>query len=78
LIKFAIALQNIYFLTAIDISRNGISVEAADDIAAILFCNNKLEHFNLSGNDLQLTGATKVFEALSHTPILIVSFKLLS
>ena len=29
-----------------------------------------MEHLN--GNDLQSTGATKVFEALSHTPIMSV------
>ena len=63
-IKIAKSLQKITSLTKLYILHNNITYEAADDIAAAIFCNQKLQEFDISENKLQKTGATKVLKAL--------------
>ena len=63
-IKITRSLQNISSLTKLYINHNNITHEAADDIAAAITCNTKLQEFDVSGNHLQTIGVTKVLKAL--------------
>ena len=63
-IKIAKGLQKISSLTKLYIDHNNITDEAADDIAAAIFCNQKLQEFDISENKLQKAGVTKVLKAL--------------
>ena len=57
-VKIAKGLQNVSDLTIFYISNNNISEEAADDIAAVLYRNTKLQKLELGGNNLQSAGVT--------------------
>ena len=59
-IKIAKALQNTVNLTCLNLSNNNISEEAADDIAAVLSHNIKLQTVELGLNHLQSAGAIKI------------------
>ena len=63
-IKIAKSLQKISSLTKLFINDNNITDEAADDIAAAISCNAKLQEFNSSKNNLQKTGIIKIVKAL--------------
>ena len=63
-IKITRSLQKISSLTKLYINHNNITHEAADDIAAAITCNTKLQEFDVSGNHLQTIGVTKVLKAL--------------
>ena len=57
-------LLNIMNLIKLDISFNTINGKTADNIAAVLSQNTKLEELNISSCDLQVTGAVTVFKGL--------------
>ena len=63
-VKIAKSLQKISSLTKLYINHNNITHEAADDIAAVIFSSVKLQEFDVSGNNLQMTGAIKIVKAL--------------
>ena len=63
-IKIAKSVQKISSLTKLFINDNNITDEAANDIAAAISCNAKLQEFNLSRNNLQKTGIIKIVKAL--------------
>ena len=65
------SLPNLVTLTKLSISNNNITDEAADDIAAALFCNIHLQELNLSHNDLQASGAIKIARSLQKVSSLI-------
>ena len=69
-IKIARGLQKISSLTKLYINDNNITDEAADDIAAAIFCNTKLKEFDISGNNLQPIDVMKILKALKHTSTL--------
>ena len=69
-IKIAKSLQKILSLTKLYIDHNSITDEAADDIAAAISCNRKLQEFDISGNNLRLAGVLKVMEALKYVSTL--------
>ena len=63
--KIAKALQGVYTLTKLYLSNNNITDdEAAKDIAIAIFCNTKLEEFDISGNNLTTIGAINIAVAL--------------
>ena len=66
IIKIARNLQQISSLTKLYIDHNNITDEAADDIAAVIFCNTKLKEFDISGNNLQPIGVMTILNALKH------------
>ena len=53
-------------LTMFNASGNNITDQAANDIANLLYQNNKLRELNLSFNDLHATGARLIFEKLTQ------------
>ena len=55
---------NLTILEKFDISHNGITIDAADDLGAFLACNCELQQINLSGNKLEKSGYECVFEHL--------------
>ena len=61
---------NLSKLTTLNISHNGVTVEAADDIAVFLSHNTKLQVLNLSHSDLQASGCVIVFEVLQNISVL--------
>ena len=61
---------NLSKLTTLNISHNGITVEAADDIAGFLSHNTKLQVLDLSHSDLQESGSVIVFEVLQNISVL--------
>ena len=61
---------NLLNLTALNISNNNITVEAADDIATFLYRNTKLQGVDLSYSDLQETGCRNIFKVLKNTNVL--------
>ena len=63
IIKITKSLQKISSLTKLYINHNNITCEAADDIAAAISCNTKLQEFDISGNN-QTTGVIKIIKAL--------------
>ena len=64
MIEIAQALQNVSDLTVLSISSNGITEEAADDIAAVLSHNTQLQTLDIHNNNLRTTGAMKITQAL--------------
>ena len=68
-IKIARALQSMRMntLTQLQLRKNNISEEAADDISAVLSNNTKLQVLNLSDNCLQAKGIAKIVKGLSFT-----------
>ena len=63
-------LQNTLYLTTLNIGCNNITEEAADDIAAVLCRNNKLEVLDLSSNNLGTVGIRKIMKGLQSTSCL--------
>ena len=64
-IKIAKALQSsISTLTTLRISHNNVRKEAADDVAAVILQNVKLQVLDLGGNPLQTEGIIKIAKAL--------------
>ena len=72
-IKIARALHNTSSLITLDISNNNIGSEAADDVAAILSHNSKLQQLYLGGNKLETSGTIKIARALHSTSSLLHS-----
>ena len=64
-VKIAKGLQKVSNLTTLDIYNN-ISTEAADDIAAVLSHNTKLQELHIGGNNLQSAGVMKVANGLQN------------
>ena len=58
------ALQNICTLTKLHFGNNIISDQAANDIAALVSHNTKLNVIEISGSKLQTTGTIKIMKAL--------------
>ena len=56
----AVSLHNVMTVMKLHISSNNITDEAADDIATAISCNIHLQELNLSGNNLQTSGITKI------------------
>ena len=65
-IKTAKSLLNVSSLTVFDISNNNVGEKAADDIAAILSHNTRLQKVCLGGNNLQSAGAMKIVKGLQQ------------
>ena len=55
-------LQNSQTLTRLYISNNNVTDEAANDIAATISCNVWLQEVDVSGNNLNASGAKKLLE----------------
>ena len=72
MIKVARALQNISSLTALHVDDNDITEEAADDIAAVILCNRKLQLLGLSKNYLKTAGMIKLSRALQKISSLTI------
>ena len=66
MIIIAKALRNISTLTVFDISNNNIGGGAADDIAAVLVHNNKLQKLYLQNNSFSTAGVIKIAKALQN------------
>ena len=64
-------------LRTLNISHNGITAKATDDIAAFLSHNIKLQDLDLSCSDLQETGCRNIFKAMQNISAL-TSLKLSS
>ena len=60
------ALQNVFFLSELSINNTNITEEAADDIAAVILNNRKLQILNISGNKFQTAGMIKIAKALQN------------
>ena len=60
------SLQNISGLTKLHISDNNITSKAANEVAAAICCNTKLEEFDLSGNNLRTQGVIEIAIALQN------------
>ena len=65
-IKIMKALQGIHTLKVLYMNNNNITDKAADDIAAAIYCNTKLEELDVSGNDLGTKGVEKIVIALQR------------
>ena len=68
---------NLSKLIKFNISHNGITIDAVDDIGALLSHNTKLQKLDLSGNDLQELGYKRIFKSLqiiSNLSLLKVSY----
>ena len=61
---------NLSKLITFNISHNSITTEAADDIAAFLSHNNKLQVLDLSCNDLQESDCRKIFKTFQKASML--------
>ena len=55
---------NLSNLIKFNISHNGITIDAVDDIGTLIFRNDKLQKIDLSGNDLQELGHQNAFKSL--------------
>ena len=65
-------LLNLVNLKVFNAINNGISEEAADDIAAILCHNTKLQELYIGGNNLQSAGAKKIANSLHNVSNLLI------
>ena len=72
IIKISRALWSISNLFELNISSNSINDEAAGDIAAALFHNNKLVKLDLHHNELQAAGIIRIAEELKNITTLEV------
>ena len=63
-IKIILKALNISTLIKLCISKNNITDEAADDIAAAISCNSQLQELDISDNELQDTGTVVISKAL--------------
>ena len=70
--KIAKGLQNTSSLTILNITNNNISEEAADDMAAVLSHNTKLQELYVGENNLQASGAMKIAKGLQNTSSLTI------
>ena len=61
---------NLSKLIAFNISHNSITTKAADDIAAFLSHNNKLQFLDLSGNDFRESDSVNMFQVLQNMSVL--------
>ena len=69
-VKIARALLNTTSLVVFNMSNNEIDDEAADTIAAVISCNTtRLQHFDLSGNNIQGQGLAIISMALQNVPV---------
>ena len=68
------ALQNISTLTKLCIDNNKITDEAADDIAAAISCNIRLQEFSIGANDLQASGAMIIAKGLQNISTLTILY----
>ena len=66
MMKIAKSLQNISSLTVFNISNNMVGEEAADDIAAVLSHNTKLQTLDLQNNLFRTVGMIKIAKALKN------------
>ena len=71
MVKIAKALECISTLTVLSISNNRISEEAADDIAAVLSHNIKLQKLYLGTNSFKTLGMIKIAKALQNVSTLV-------
>ena len=72
IIKIAKALQSsISTLSILCISYNNVTMEAADDIAAVVLQNTKLQVLDLGGNPLQTEGIIIIAKALQNISTLL-------
>ena len=71
MIRIARSLQNISTLTVLNISKNGIGDEAADDIAVVVAHNTQMQRLSLCDNYFQASGIIKITEALQNTSSLV-------
>ena len=71
IMKIAKSLQNISTLTVLNISKNNIGEEAADDIAAVVAYNTQMQRLCLCNNYFQTSGVIKITEALKNTSTLV-------
>ena len=62
--KIMKALQEINSLRKLCLGNNKITGEVADDIAAVVSCNTKLQEIDISGNYLLTAGVQKIMKAL--------------
>ena len=60
------ALQSIFTMTKLNISKNNIIDDAADDIAIALSCNTQLQELDISINNLKRQGTIKIAKALQQ------------
>ena len=71
-IKTAKGLQSTSALIVFDMRNNGVSDETADDIAAVLSHNTKLQELHLGWNNFHAAGAVKIAKGLQSNTILTV------
>ena len=71
-IKIAKGLQKATNLTILNLNNNNIGEEAADDIAAVLFHNIKLQELYLSDNNFRTAGAIKIAKGLQNATNLTI------
>ena len=71
MIKIAKSLQKISTLTVLNISKNDIGEEAADDIATVVAHNTQMQGLSLSDNFFQASGIIKITKALKNTSTLV-------
>ena len=72
IMKIVKSLQNISGLTAFSIGDNSVGEEAADDIAAVLSHNTKLQQLHLHNNNFRTVGIIKIVKALQNIATLTV------
>ena len=65
-IKIAKGLQNVAGLVILNLNNSNIGEEAADDIAAVLSYNTKLQELYLSDNNFRTAGAIKIAKGLQN------------
>ena len=68
--KIVKALQNISSLSELNIGWNRITEEAADDIAAVILNNSKLQILHMLGNKFQIAGMIKNANTLQSISLL--------
>ena len=64
--EIAKSFQSVFTLTKLNISKNNIIDDAADDIAVALSCNVQLQELDISINNLQTPGTVKIAKALQQ------------
>ncbi|XP_065917950.1 protein NLRC5-like [Dysidea avara] len=63
------ALRKISNLTVLNISKNNIGSDAADDIATLLFRNKKLQCLYADGNNFQSVGVKKILASMQNNSL---------
>ena len=72
IIKITKALQDISTLTVFNISKNSVGDKAADDIAAVLSHNTKLQNLCLDNNHFKAAGMIEIVKGLQNISTLTV------